>query len=309
MDGGLRRATVPHMTSDDADALTLVMPLRKRDDMSIEEFRDYWLNVHITLPARYPGLDSVYLHLVSQGASTWPTVEGVASRPDEADEFHGVPEATFRTMEDLGAFQAASHFQMIDGVNFLSEMLAYPSLGPNSATLADRTSAVPDGTDDLVRHLLFLRRRDDVDIDAFRSFVSDELAPALAGIDGVVKVRRHLLEPIEVALDHPGTVMSKPLDRQYQACVEVVAADAATLEAMAGSADWKPVADGIREHCVAVHAPRVERCIASRVHGRITLAGVRGVHVADLIRTLEAENQMNEAVSRIFVDDAGLLPA
>lgn len=290
-----------------SDALTLVMPLRKKEGMTVAEFRQYWLDVHITLPARYPGLSSVFLHLVSFSGSRWPTVEGVGSAPDEADEFHGVPEATFVTMDDLTAFQEASHFQMLDGINFLSEMLAYPSVGEHSTTVADSTEPAPDGTDGLLRHMLFLRRRDDVDVETFRAWVADEFAPALAG--HALKVRRHLLEEIEVALDHPGTVMSKPLDRQYQACIEVALRDEAALAELVASAEWTALADGIRAHCSAVHAPLVERCITSRYEGHITLAGLRGVSVADVITRLKAENQVNPAVSRIFVADEALLPA
>ncbi|MEJ2860115.1 EthD domain-containing protein [Actinomycetospora flava] len=290
-----------------ADALTLVMPLRKKEAMSVADFRRYWLDVHVTLPARYPGLRSVFLHLVSFPDSRWPAVDGVSAAPAEADEFHGVPEATFAAMDDLATFQAASHYQMVDGVNFLSEMLAYPSVGTHSETLVDTTDPVPDGHDGLLRHLVFLRRRPDVDVATFRAWVADDLAPALAA--HASKVRRHLLEEIEVSLDHPGTVMSKPLDRQYQACVEVAFPDAAALDALVASDAWVKIADGVREHCAAVHAPLVERCIATRHDGHITLAGLRGVTVADLITQLHAENQMNPAVSRIFVQDDGLLPA
>jgi hypothetical protein len=80
------------------DALTLVMPLRKKEGMTVAEFRQYWLDVHVTLPARYPGLRSVFLHLVSFADSRWPVVDGVSAAPAEADEFHGVPEATFARM-------------------------------------------------------------------------------------------------------------------------------------------------------------------------------------------------------------------
>ena len=41
----------------------------------------------------------------------------------------------------------------------------------------------------------------------------------------MLKLRGHLFEPVGITLDHPGVVMSKPLDRQYQAAVEVVVAD------------------------------------------------------------------------------------
>jgi hypothetical protein len=45
-------------------------------------------------------------------------------------------------------------------------------------------------------------------------------------------------------------------------------------------------------------AARVDRCITTKYHGEITLAGVRGVAVADLIRRLGAESQRADEVSR-----------
>src|SRR5260370_36552671 len=68
-------------------------------------------------------------------------------------------------MDELGLaeFQAASKVQMDDGVNFLQEMIAYRSIGDATQTVSDRTGvAAPDGHDGLLRHLLFLRRREGV---------------------------------------------------------------------------------------------------------------------------------------------------
>jgi hypothetical protein len=71
-----------------------------------------------------------------------------SASPDPADELHGVPEATFPTMADLRLFQASSRLQMEDGINFLQEMIAYSSLGGNTATITDNPSeSAPDGHD------------------------------------------------------------------------------------------------------------------------------------------------------------------
>ena len=71
---------------------------------------------------------------------------------------------------------------MEDGINFLQEMIAYSSLGGNTATVTDNLSeSAPDGHDALLRHLLFLWRRPGVPVARFRSFVADTLPPAYAG--------------------------------------------------------------------------------------------------------------------------------
>jgi len=286
----------------DVDVLTLVLPLRAKDGLSLPDFYDYWLNAHVTLPPRFPGISSIWLHAVSFDAQTWPQIAAVSSRPAAKDEFHGVPEAAFATSDGLAAFQAASGLQMDDGVNFLAEQIAYASLDGHTRTEIDRTDEpAPDGHDTWVRHLLFLRRRPEVTVEELRRFVVEEMAPALTASPEVLKVRRHLFEPVEVTLDHPGVGMWKPEDRQYQAAVEVVVTDAAGLARLAGSQMWTTLASSVAHHCQAVHAARVTRCITTKSQGRITVAGVRGVAAADVIHRLGADNQRQPAVSALFL--------
>jgi hypothetical protein len=286
----------------DTDALTLVIPLRAKDGMVLPDFYDYWLNAHVTLPARFPGISDIWLHVVSFDRQEWPRLPGVSHRPDPADEFHGVPEATFPTIADLEAFQAASRVQMEDGINFLGEMLAYRSVGANSATAVDKLAdGAPDGHDTLLRHLVFLRRRCDVPAGDLRRFVTDTLVPAYADSPEILKLRRHLFEEVEVTLDHPGVRMSRPLDRQYQAALEIVVADRDAMDRFAASAAWTATADALADYCEAVHAARVDRCITTKYRGAITLAGVRGVAVADIIGRLGAHSQREADVSTLFL--------
>src|SRR6266545_3999538 len=139
--------------SDESDvALTLVIPLRAKATMSLPDFYEYWLNAHVTLPARFPGISSIWLHVVSFDGQLWPRLPGVSHRPEAEDEFHGVPEATFPTMADLELFQSYAHVQMVDGINFLGEVITYSSVGSNSTTVVDKLDdAAPDGHDNLVR--------------------------------------------------------------------------------------------------------------------------------------------------------------
>lgn len=283
------------------NAMTLVIPLRAKEGMSLDDYYEYWLNAHATLPARFPGIHSIWLHATSFEQQTWPTVPGVSHRPEPEFEFHGVPEATFPTFDDLGAFQAASRVQMEDGINFLSQQFAYASLGGNTSTLVDKIEPAPDGHDNLVRHLLFLSRRDDAPVEEFRRFVSETLAPAYAASPSVLKVRRHLFEELDITLDHPGVLMSRPLNEQYQAAIEVVVADDAALAEFTASSAWTDTVDAVAAHCAAVHAARVFRCITTKYNGDITLAGVRGVAVADVIRRLDAKSQTADDVSELFL--------
>jgi hypothetical protein len=75
-----------------ADCLTLVMPLQALRGITTSDFYEYWLNAHVTLPARFPGISSIWLHVVSFDDATWPRLPGVSHRPPPQDEFQGVPE-------------------------------------------------------------------------------------------------------------------------------------------------------------------------------------------------------------------------
>jgi hypothetical protein len=185
---------------ESADCLTLVMPLQARSGLTPDDFYEYWLNAHVTLPARFPGISSIFLHSTSFDDVAWPRLPGVSHRPPPEDDFWGVPEATFVTLEGLADFQAASKVQMDDGINFLQEMIAYRSIADATQTAADRTGL--------------------------------------------------------------------------------------------------PAA-----HCSAVHVARDSRCITTKYQGTITLAGVRGVAVADVIRRLGAASQLDDEVSALFLPE------
>jgi hypothetical protein len=97
----------------------------------------------------------------------------------------------------------------------------------------------------------------------------------------IPKLRRHLFEEVEVTLDHPGVAMSKPLDHQYQAALEVVVADEDALTRFAASPAWTGTVEGVATHCEAVHAARVDRCITTNVD-----PGLAGVAAVEVFRAL-----------------------
>jgi len=289
------------------DAMTLVIPLKAKEGMALQDFYDYWLNAHVTLPPRFPGISSVWLHTTPGAASLWPAVDGVSMTADPEDTFDGVPEATFPTMDDLQEFIKASRVQMEDGINFLSQEIGYAALGAHSTTVRDTTDPAPDGTDAHVRHLVFLRKRPDTTVEAFRAGVDERLVPALVQAPEVLKLRRHLFEELDITLDHPGVTMTKPLERQYQAMVEVVVDDEDAFARFAASEHHAAVAAELAALCSAVHPVRVARCITTKHDGRITLAGVRGIAVADIIRKVGATSQTQDDVRREFLPPADLV--
>jgi len=83
-------------------ALTLVIPLRAKAGMSLPDFYQYWLNAHVTLPPRFPGISSIWLHVVSFDQQRWPRQTIGQNR-----QIHG--ERTFSGAALLGHACAARH--------------------------------------------------------------------------------------------------------------------------------------------------------------------------------------------------------
>jgi hypothetical protein len=207
-------------------------------------------------------------------------------------------------LDDLQAFIKASRVQMEDGINFLSQEIGYAGLGPNSATIRDATDPAPDGTDTHVRHLVFLRKWAEVPVAGFRSWVDDTLVPALAASDEVLKLRRHLFEELDITLDHPGVTMTKPVERQYQAMVEVVVGDEAAFARFVGSPSTE------RQRASRPGARPCTRRGCSGASPRSTTGGSRSPGAwrgrRRLIRKLGAASQTHDDVSREFLPPVDL---
>jgi hypothetical protein len=85
------------------DDMTLVIPLRAKDGMTLPDFYDYWLNAHVTMPARFPGISSIWLHVVSFDRQDWPRLPGVSHRPAHCAAVHAARVDRCVTTKYLGA--------------------------------------------------------------------------------------------------------------------------------------------------------------------------------------------------------------
>jgi len=285
--------------------LTMVISLRRLRSVPPDLFFEYWRDAHVQIASRLPGIHSLFINFLDyDGGALWPRVDGVDHDCPEADRFEGVPEPSFLTEEDLGRFGAAMSPLMDDEVNLFEEQIGYSSVGRNSRTLVDRLpDPAPNGDEDVLRLFVFFQQAHDVSTDAFRSFMSERLAPALASSDEVLKLRSHLFEPYvneEVFLDGRSVSHYKAPEKQYQACFEIVFADALGLRTLAVSDAWLAIVDELRAHVRAQHSFQVTRRYCMRYNGRMTVAGLRTAAVADQIRRLGALNQLRPDVVELM---------
>lgn len=280
--------------------LTMVITLRRRPAIAPDLFFDYWVNAHAgQIASRLPGIYNLRLHELSYEAGLlWPRVSGVGFELPEEDRFDGIPEPAFASEEGLQQFLGAMAPLMEDEANIFEETIAYQSFGENSKTFVDRTDSGGNGRGPL-RFLLFLQAREGVSVDAFRQFLTDELAPGLAAAEQVLMLRLHLFEPYTDdygGLDARGLSHSKPPEKQYQAMCEVAFRDGLALGAFARSPAWTGTLDRQAEHICACHAFGVPVVHTLRRDGELTLAGLRTPMIADLIARVGAASQLEPAV-------------
>jgi hypothetical protein len=285
----------------------MVNTLRRRRSVPEDLFYEYWRDAHVQIAARLPGIHSLWTHWVAfDDTGLWPRVDGVDGDLAEHLRFDGVPEPTFLRAENVETFVANMGVLMQDERNIFDETISYPSRGDGSATVVDRlVDPAPAGLAGGLRMLVYLRRNQEVGHQAFHRWVADDLAPALAGDERVLKLRRHLLEPYDdsaVVLDAGSDSVShrKAPGDQHQAMLEVVVADRAALADLAHGDAWRGSVAGQRHHLGAAHAFRATRTYCMKFNGRLTTAGLRTAAVAEQIAAVGASNQLSAEVRRLM---------
>ena len=290
--------TADELTQRDPDVfMTMVITLRRLRSVPPQLFFEYWRDAHVQIACRLPGIHSLWINWLDyEGGALWPRIEGIGHHLPEEDRFEGIPEPTFLTEEDLGRFGAAMKPLMDDEVNIFEEQIGYASMGQNSRTLVDRLpDPAPNGDEDVLRLMVFVKQAEGVETDAFRSFISELLAPQLAEAEEVLKLRQHLFEPYvneEVFLAGRNVSHFKGPEKQYQGCFEIVFADALALQRFGRSEAWLSTVEEQQANIREQHSLRVIRRYCMRYNGRKTLAGLRTAAVADQIRQLGALNQL-----------------
>ena len=286
--------------------LTFLYTLRRRRAISPDLFYAYWRDTHCQVSARLPGQHSLWIHLLDyERGGLWPRVPGIDRALAPEDRFDGVPEVVFLAPEDVEAFGVAMAPLESDEVNIFEETIAYRSRGDRSLTLVDRLSdPAPDLDEGVLRLLVFCQRSTEIDQETFGEWLREELGPRWAADEDVLKFRLHLFEPYaddNLLMDSGGVSHAKPAAKQYQACFEIVFADALALRRFAAGQAFS--SEEQSRHMRAQHPFLVWRRHCMRYHGRLTLTGLRTAAVAEQIHRVGALNQTSAEVLGLIGGD------
>ncbi|MBW8638447.1 hypothetical protein K1W69_14715 [Hoeflea sp. WL0058] len=280
--------------------LSMIFSLKKRPGIPLDVFYTYWVNAHAAqIAARLPGIDHLWLHEISyEDGQVWPHTEGVGFHLVEEDRFEGVPEPCFESEEHLNQFLGAMEPLMTDEANIFEETVAYPSVGDNSKTYKDETPA-SFRAPRLLKFMLFICKNDGVSLEDFRSYMSGDLAPALAGCTEVKKLRMHLLEPFDPnsqMADASAVSALAPPNRRFDASIEIAFENGLDLARFTKSAAWAGGAEKRAKFMSACYAFKVNATHNLKRDGGLTFEGLRTPIIARSIEEVTAISQFNDSV-------------
>ena len=226
-----------------------------RSDQPRDKGMNYWKGPHSKIISASPGLDEYrQIHLAETNPGLWPTTPGIETAIPAERKIDGVAQVTFQSVFSVLAGREQNKLAFKDEINVFRRTLLYLGL-PNWSRWYDvARSGEKVGT----RVLVYLRRRDGVGAGAFRKFINDELAPALASTGALKELRTETFLPWSKALwNTPDVAHDNPADQRFHASVMLGFADAAAQAAFFESSRLAGLSTKLGGFASAAHAYQV----------------------------------------------------
>jgi hypothetical protein len=147
-----------------------------RSDEPRQQGMDYWKRPHSKIISATPGMEEYrQIHLAEHDPGLWPAIGGVETVIPAERRIDGVAEVTFTSVLSPLRGRKQTRLAYKDEVNVFRRTLLYAG-PPYSARWYD---VAGPGEKAGARSLIYVRRREGVKTGAFRTFLTDELVPAL----------------------------------------------------------------------------------------------------------------------------------
>lgn len=238
-----------------------------RSDQPRETGMNYWKGPHSKIISAAPGLDEYrQVHLAETNPGLWPAIPGVETDIPAGRKIDGVAQVAFQSVFSVLAGREQNKLAFKDEINVFRRTLLYLGL-PNWSRWYD---VARPGEKVGTRVLVYLRRRDGVGAGAFRKFINDELAPALAATGVLKELRTQAFLPWSKALwDTPNVAHDNPADQRFHASVMLGFTDAAAQAAFFESRAIGGLSTELGRFASAVHAYDVSAALTYVKDGAI----------------------------------------
>ncbi|WP_327695767.1 strictosidine synthase [Streptomyces sp. NBC_00459] len=247
--------------------LTSSILLWVRTDQPRQRGMDHWKGPHSGIISATPGLEEYrQIHLAEHNPGLWPATGGVQTAIPADRKIDGVAEVTFRSALAPLKGRKQTKLAYADEINVFRRTLLYAG-PPNSSRWYD---VAGPGETVGARALIYLRRRDGVGAGAFRRFVNEQLAPALAGTGVLKELRTQTFLPwIEKLWDTPDVAHDNPHDQHFHASVGLGFTDTAARDAFFAGDVIQGLSERLAPQVSAIHAYDVTAALTYVKNGEI----------------------------------------
>jgi len=289
---------------DQEGNVVFYVPLWKRRGLSLELFDDYWRDVHGPVCARLPGQFQYWqFHVAHNDGGIWPTIDGINYTTPEDDQFDGIAELSFKSIDDRNTWFQAAAILMDDEHNIFRKAIGYNTNPDNSKTYLDTlVKPDPNGSEHpIVKLYVLVRKQDAVSVADFRQYLVDRFAPSIVKSESLAKFRLHLFEEVDnsrppaAGVDH-----GEAVEKNYQAAFELAFANKLDLERFFVSPEYTSTTADQPKYLKQISTFPERTAYTFVYDGKITLAGQRASSVAQLIADIGATNQLQPDVEKLM---------
>lgn len=263
----------------------------KKKELPLEVVRRYWRDVHSPSIARRAGIwDYRHFQYDAVVSDLFAPVDGIDFTAPDGEQLMWTSDVRYRDDAALAEFGRSPPKDILPGLLgdidlIVDQSTTYKAVGTNATTFKDETGlATPQGTPVQPTYQLFFRQKGE-EAPFFAALT--RMAKAWARNPKVLRVRLSLFDVPDMEAERKAgyPVKTHPVERQYQAWIDLVVADAQDAR---GLLDVSPdLADVVS----TIHAYPVTTLCTFNYAGRPTLAGLRGFPAWDALTTLGGFHQ------------------
>jgi hypothetical protein len=291
---------------DENGKVVFYVPLWKRNGITLETFDDYWSNVHGPVCSRLPGQHQYWqYHVAHSEGGIWPTIEGIDYTTPDSEQFDGIAELTFLSDDDRKKWFEAAGMLMDDEHNIFSQAIGYNTSYGNSVTYVDGIeNSLPNGSEDLIRLFVTVKKSPSVSTKEFRSFLSERFAPTIAKSEYLMKLRLHMFEEVDNTRPPAAGVSHAQSDEeQFQTTIEIAFQNRLEMEMFFTSQEYTSTESEQKAYIKQLSVFPQRTAFTFVYDNEITLAGMRGSKVADLILNIGATNQVRNDIVELMLNN------
>ncbi len=288
---------------DENGKVVFYVPLWKRDGISLDLFDDYWSNVHGPVCSRLPGQHQYWqFHVAHDEGGIWPQLEGISYNTPKEEQFDGIAELTFKNDEDRKAWFTAAGILMDDEHNLFSQAIGINTMEDNSITLTDGIkNGEPNGKQDIIKLFVVFKQSKIVSVGEFRDFMLNRFAKKLVTCPYVLKLRLHMFEEVDnTRPPAAGVSHSQPEEQQFQAAMEIAFENRLEMERFFASEEYLSTTEDQKGFIRQISVFPQRTAFTFIYQDKMTIAGLRGSLVSEVIKNIGATNQLKEDIVQLI---------